>query len=175
MIALVKFCKKIQSPYPSPVKFFLFFFFFQKIDARLNEIRRTKKSSTSRSIDFTHVKWKTRRTPFTPFSLREIDNDKDVKKRSKSEHIQNVLKAEKERCQVPGQNKQKIFFVPVIALLAMNAHKQNTPLLFLISTLAFSSDLKLAVNQELSRGFITCRQNNYIRANRRMERFYICT
>ena len=27
MIALVKFCKKIQSPYPSPVKYFLFFSF----------------------------------------------------------------------------------------------------------------------------------------------------
>ena len=31
MIALVKFCKKIQSPYPSPVKFFLFFFSFKRL------------------------------------------------------------------------------------------------------------------------------------------------
>ena len=54
----MKFYKKIQSPYPFSVKFFLFF--FQTIDARLREIRRTKKSSTSRSINFTHVKYKTR-------------------------------------------------------------------------------------------------------------------
>ena len=71
MIVLVKFCKKIQSPYPSPVKFFSFSFFFQKIDAWLNEIRRTKKSSTSRSIDFTHVKLKTRSMPFTMY-VREF-------------------------------------------------------------------------------------------------------
>ena len=57
IIAFLKFCKKNQSPYTFPEKSFPFF--FQTIDARLSEIRRTKKSSTSRSIDFTHVKWKT--------------------------------------------------------------------------------------------------------------------
>ena len=59
MIAYMKFCKKIKSPYPSPISIFLFFF-FQKIEERLNEIRRSQKSCTSRSIDFTHVKLKTR-------------------------------------------------------------------------------------------------------------------
>ena len=71
MIAYVKFCKKkVQSPYPSPISIFLFFF-FQKIDERLNEIRRSQKSCTSRSIDFTHVKLKTRSMPFTMY-VREF-------------------------------------------------------------------------------------------------------
>ena len=62
--------KKIQSPYPSPISIFLFFF-FQKIDERLNEIRRSQKSCTSSSIDFTHVKLKTRSMPFTMY-VREF-------------------------------------------------------------------------------------------------------
>ena len=67
MIALVKFCKKFKVPTLPLYKFF----FFQKIDAGLNEIRQTKNSSTSRSIDFTHVKWKTRSTPITMY-VREF-------------------------------------------------------------------------------------------------------
>ena len=56
--------KKVQSPYIPPFQFF-FSFFFHKIDERLNEIRRSEKLCSSRSIDFTHVKLKTRSTPFT--------------------------------------------------------------------------------------------------------------
>ena len=51
--------------------YFSIFFFFQKIDERLNEIRRSQKSCTSRSIDFTHVKLKTRSMPFTMY-VREF-------------------------------------------------------------------------------------------------------
>ena len=63
--------KKNQSPYPSPISIFLLFFFFLKIDERLNEIRRSQKSCTSRSIDFTHVNLKTRSMPFTMY-VREF-------------------------------------------------------------------------------------------------------
>ena len=56
--------QKIKSPYPSPVKFFSSLF-FQVIDKRLHEIRQRRKSSTTTSIDRTHVKWKTRSTPFS--------------------------------------------------------------------------------------------------------------
>ena len=66
MIAYVKFCKKIKVP-TLPLFQFFFFFFFQKIDERLNEIRRSQKSCTSRSIDFTLVKLKTRSMPFTMY------------------------------------------------------------------------------------------------------------
>ena len=71
MIAYVKFCKKNSKSLPFPYFNFSSFFFFQKIDERLNEIRRSQKSCTSRSIDFTHVKLKTRSMPFTMY-VREF-------------------------------------------------------------------------------------------------------
>ena len=71
MIAFVKFCKKNSKSLPFPYFNFSIFFFFQKIDERLNEIRRSQKSCTSRSIDFTHVKLKTRSMPFAMY-VREF-------------------------------------------------------------------------------------------------------
>ena len=65
---LQKNSKSLPFPY---FNFSFFFFFFQKIDERLNEIRRSQKSCTSRSIDFTQIKWKTRSTPFTMY-VREF-------------------------------------------------------------------------------------------------------
>ena len=58
--------KKFKVPTLPNVNF-SFLFFFQKIDERLNEIRRSRKSCTSRSIDFTHGKLKTRSMPFTMY------------------------------------------------------------------------------------------------------------
>ena len=55
------------------------------------------------------------------FQVLALERDQQwqrCNKRSNSEHIQNVLQAEKERCQVPGQ-KSKRSIVTVIALLAM--------------------------------------------------------
>ena len=63
-IAFVKFSKKVPT---LPLFQFFFSFFFQEIDERLNEIRQSQKSCTSRRIDFTHVKLKTRSTPFTMY------------------------------------------------------------------------------------------------------------
>ena len=63
--------EKNSKSLPFPYAIFLFFFFFQKIDERLNEIRRSRKSCTSRSINFTHVKLKTRSMPFTTY-VREF-------------------------------------------------------------------------------------------------------
>ena len=62
--------KKFKVP-TLPLFQFFCFFFFQKIAERLNEIRRSQKSCTSRSIDFTHVKLKTRSMPFTMY-VREF-------------------------------------------------------------------------------------------------------
>ena len=59
---LQKNSKSLPFPY-----FNFSIFFFQKIDERLNEIRRSQKSCTSRNIDFTHVKLKTRSMPFTMY------------------------------------------------------------------------------------------------------------
>ena len=63
--------QKKSKSLPFPYFNFSFFFFFQKIGERLNEIRRSQKSCTSRSIDFTHVKLKTRSMPFTMY-VREF-------------------------------------------------------------------------------------------------------
>ena len=63
--------KKNSKSLPFPYFNFSIFFFFQKIDERLNEIRRSQKSCTSRSIDFTHVKLKTPSMPFTMY-VREF-------------------------------------------------------------------------------------------------------
>ena len=63
--------QKSSKSLPFPYFNFSIFFFFQKIDERLNEIRRSQKSCTSRSIDFTHVKLKTRSMPFTMY-VREF-------------------------------------------------------------------------------------------------------
>ena len=59
--------QKNSKSLPFPYFNVFFFFFFQKIDERLNEIRRKLRSCTSRSIDFTHEKLKTRTTPFTMY------------------------------------------------------------------------------------------------------------
>ena len=59
--------QKNSKSLPLPYFNFFFFFFFQKINERLNEIRRKLRSCTSRSIDFTHLKLKTRTTPFTMY------------------------------------------------------------------------------------------------------------
>ena len=63
--------QKNSKSLPFPYFNFSFSFFFQKIDESLNEIRRSQKSCTSRSIDFTHVKLKTRSMPFTMY-VREF-------------------------------------------------------------------------------------------------------